>query len=84
MLIIYFDRILIGAMLTHVDGLILGGNAVFNEKIKKLVLTVSKIKRDKFRLIVCDIEKCADGRIRVSINDFALSMEEIKKIDIIN
>ena len=36
LLIIYFDRILIGAVLTHVDGLILAGNAVFNEKIKKI------------------------------------------------
>ena len=35
LLIIYFDRILIGAMLTHVDGLILAGKAVFNEKIKR-------------------------------------------------
>ena len=36
LLIIYFDRILIGAMITHFDGLILARNAVFNEKIKKI------------------------------------------------
>ena len=43
-----------------------------------MVLTVSKIKRDKFRFIVCDIEKCADGSLRVSMNYYAKSMEEIK------
>ena len=36
LLITYFDRILIGAVLTHVDGLILAGKAVLNEKIKKI------------------------------------------------
>ena len=77
------DGKLIEAVLTHVDGLIVAGNAVFNEMIRKkiaMVLTVSKIERDKFRFTVWDIEKCADGRIRVSMNYHAKSMEEVKSI----
>ena len=77
------DGKLIEAVLTHVDGLFVAGNAVFNEMIRKkiaMVLTVSKIERDKFSFAVWDIEKCADGRIRVSMNYHAKSMEEVKSI----
>ena len=44
------------------------------------MLTLSKNERDKFRFTVWDIEKCADGRIRVRMNYYAKSMEEVKSI----
>ena len=77
------DGKLIGAVLTHVDDLILAGNEKFIERIREgiaMVLTVSKIERDKFRFTGWDIERCADGKIRVTMTDYAESMEEVKSI----
>ena len=49
---LYEDGKLLGALLTHVDNLILAGNKEFIEGIREgmtMVLTVSVIERDRFR-----------------------------------
>ena len=77
------DGKLVGAVLTHVDDLILARNEEFVERIREgiaMVLAVSKIERDKFRFTGWDIERCSGGRIRVSMNDYAKSMEEVKNV----
>ena len=74
---------LIGAVLTHVDDLILASDEEFVERIREgiaMVLAVSKIERDKFRFTGWDIERCLDGWIRVSMNYYEQSMEEVKNI----
>ena len=71
------DRKLVGAVLTHVNELILTGNEELIQKIRQgiaMVQTVSKIDKDKFRFTGQDIERCADGWVRVSMNDYTKSM----------
>ena len=77
------DGQLKGLVLTHVDDLILAGDGEFIQKIQEVivqVLTVSKVKKDKFRLTCGDIERCAYVKIRVSMNNYARSIEDKKEI----
>ena len=71
-----------GAVLTHVDDLILVGSATFIEKIRAGIadeLTVLKVEKDKFRFARCDIEKFED-QVRGTMKDYARSMEKITEI----
>ena len=64
------DGQLKGLVLTHVNDLILTGDGEYIKKIREgiaHILTVSKVERDRFRFTGWDIERCADGRIRVSM-----------------
>ena len=43
-------------------------------------MTLSKIESDKFRFTGWNIERCSDGWIRVSMSEYANSMEEVTNI----
>ena len=71
-----------GAVLTHVDDLILSGNVDFIEKIRAGIadaLMVSMVEKDKFRFTSWDIEKY-DNQVRATRKDYAKSIERITEI----
>ena len=57
---IHDEGVFQGAVLTHIDDLILAGSNAFIEKIRLGIsdeLAVSKVARDKFRFTSWDIER---------------------------
>ncbi len=76
------DGKLMGLNLSHVDDFTIAGNKEFVERIVngiKEKFTVSKIEEDKFRFTGLDV-KVEDGKVQVSMEDYADSVNEIKEI----
>ena len=68
--------------LSHVDDFTIAGDIEFVQRIVKGIqerFTVSKIEEDKFRFKGLDV-KAENGKIQVSMEDYADSVEEIKEI----
>ena len=73
---------LMGLNLSHVDDFTIAGDVEFVRRIVKGIqerFTVSKIEEDKFRFTGLDV-KAENGKIQVSMEDYADLVEEIKKI----
>ena len=73
---------LLGVNLSHVDDFTIAGNEEFVKRIVKGIsdrFIVSKVEEDEFRFTGLDI-KAKDGKIEVSMEDYANSVEEIKEI----
>ena len=71
-----------GLNLSHVDDFTIAGDENFVQRIVKGIqerFTVSKIEEDKFRFTGLDV-KAENGKIQVSMEDYADSVEEIKEI----
>ena len=71
---------LMGLLSTHVDDFSLAGTAEFLETVTeeiKRTLDVSKVEDRRFRFTGIDIEKMEDGRIELSMNEYANSLEDI-------
>merc|ERR1712101_37676 len=76
------DEKLMGLNLSHVDNFTIAGDIEFVERIVngiKEKFTVSKIEEDKFRFTGLDV-KVEDGKVQVSMEDYADSVNEIKEI----
>ena len=76
------DGKLMGLNLSHVDDFTIAGDAEFVTRIVNGIkerFTVSKVEEDKFRFTGLDV-KAENGRIEVSMEDYADSIEEIKEI----
>ena len=68
--------------MSHVDDFTIAGNEEFVRRIVKGILekfTVSKVEKDEFRFTGLDV-KAKEGKIEVSMEDYANSVEEIKEI----
>ena len=68
--------------MSHVDDFTIAGNEEFVRRIVKGIsdrFTVSKIEKDEFRFTGLDI-KAKNGRIEISMEDYANSVEEIREI----
>ena len=73
---------LMGLNLSHVDDFTIAGDIEFVQRIVKGIqerFTVSKIEEDKFRFTGLDV-KAENGKIQVSMEDYADLVEEIKEI----
>ena len=71
-----------GAILTHVDDFYIAGTPDFVKRVIDHIgreLTVSKIEEDCFRFTGLDIKKVDNG-IKVSMEDYTNSLEDIKEI----
>ena len=78
------DGKLMGLNLSHVDDFTIAGDTDFVKRIVtgiKERFTVSKVEEDKFRFTGLDV-KAKNGRIEISIENYADSAEEIKEIRI--
>ena len=81
----YFENrngVLLGMNLSHVDDFTIAGDDEFVERIVNGIsekFTVSKVEKDVFRFTGLDV-KAGNGRIEVSMEDYANSVEEIKEI----
>ena len=76
------DGSLEGMVMTHVDNFLLAGTPEFLDGLEtevSKVLNGSKVERDKFRFTGIDIEKYED-RIRISMEDYAESMQGVDEI----
>ncbi len=76
------DGKLMGLILSHVDDFTIAGDTDFVKRIVtgiKERFTVSKVEEDKFRFTGLDV-KAENGRIEISMEDYADSVEEIKEI----
>ena len=73
---------LMGLNLSHVDDFTIAGENEFVNRIVKGIqerFTVSKVEEDEFRFTGLDV-KAGNGKIKVSMEDYANSVEEIKEI----
>ena len=73
---------LMGLILSHVDDFTIAGNTEFVKRIVtgiKERFTVSKVEEDNFRFTGLDV-KTKDGKIQISMEDYAESINEIKEI----
>merc|ERR1712002_554362 len=81
----YFENrngVLLGMNLSHVDDFTIAGDDEFVERIVNGIrkkFTVSKVEKDVFRFTGLDV-KAGNGKIKVSMEDYANSVEEIKEI----
>ena len=76
------DGKLIGSILSHVDDFTVAGTEEFVQRIVKGIsekFTVSKIERDRFRFTGLDVE-ATEGKIRISMEDYAESVEPLKEV----
>merc|ERR1712115_174233 len=76
------DGKLMGLNLSHVDDFTIAGDTDFVKRIVtgiKERFIVSKVEEDKFRFTGLDV-KAKNGRIEISMEDYADSVEEIKEI----
>merc|ERR1712240_581533 len=76
------NSVLLGMNLSHVDDFIIAGDDEFVERIVNGIrkkFTVSKVEKDVFRFTGLDV-KAGNGKIEVSIEDYANSVEEITEI----
>ena len=72
---------LMGLNLSHVDDFTIAGEPEFVSRIVKGIqerFTVSKVEEDKFRFTGLDV-KAGNGKIEVLMEDYANSVEEIKR-----
>ena len=75
-------NVLQGMVLTHVDDFGMAGTDEFLDDLEKKIkktLNVSKVEKDKFRFTGIDVERSA-GRIKLSMEDYADSIEEIGEV----
>ena len=73
---------LMGLILSHVDDFTIAGNIDFVKRIVagiKEKFTVSKVEEDNFRFTGLDV-KTKNGKIEISMEDYADSIKEIKEI----
>jgi hypothetical protein len=73
---------LVGMILTHVDDFFMSGTKAFLIWIGSVLnyeLQVSKVEKNKFRFTGIDVEKVMGG-IRISMNEYADSLENIENI----
>merc|ERR1711954_505073 len=73
---------LMGLILSHVDDFTIAGNTDFVKRIVtgiKERFTVSKVEEDNFRFTGLDV-KTKNGKIEISMKDYADSIKEIKEI----
>ena len=78
------DGKLVGLILSHVDDFTIAGSPEFVKRIVvgiKEKFTVSKVDENNFRFTGLDV-KTNNGKIEVSMEDYADSIEEIKEIRI--
>merc|ERR1712163_97313 len=71
-----------GLILSHLDDFTIAGDTDFVKRIVtgiKERFTVSKVEEDMFRFTGLDV-KAKNGRIEISMEDYADSVEEIKEI----
>merc|ERR1712243_485888 len=76
------NGVLLEMNLSHVDDFTIGGDDEFVERIVNGIrekFTVSKVEKDVFRFTGLDV-KAENGRIEVSMEDYANLVEEIKEI----
>merc|ERR1711921_53755 len=73
---------LMGLILSHVDDFTIAGTTEFVKRIVTGIqerFTVSKVEEDNFRFIGLDV-KTKNGKIEISMEDYAKSIQEIKEI----
>merc|ERR1712115_144449 len=73
---------LMGIILSHVDDFTIAGTREFVNRIVsgiKRKLTVSKVEEDNFRFTGLDV-KTKDGKIEISLEEYAESIKEIIEI----
>merc|ERR1712240_808526 len=73
---------LMGLILSHVDDFTIAGTQEFVQRIVAGIeekFTVSKVEEDNFRFTGLDV-KTKNGKIEVSMEDYAESIQEIKEI----
>merc|ERR1712240_808640 len=81
----YFENrngVLLGMNLSHGDDFTIAGDDEFVERIVNGIrkeFTVSKVEKDVFRFTGLDV-KAGNGKIEVSMEDYANLVEEIKEI----
>merc|ERR1712163_22743 len=76
------NGVLLGMNVSHVEDFNIAGDDEFVERIVNGIrkkFTVSKVEKNVFRFIGLDV-KAGNGKIEVSMEDYANSVEEIKEI----
>ena len=70
----------IGFVCVHVDDLLMSGNTYFEEQITSKLLQYfkfSKLEKQKFKYLGCEIEKLDSGDISLNQNEYIQSIKEV-------
>ena len=72
---------LIGLVCSHVDDLLMAGNIRFKKLVSDEILKMfqfSKVERNKFKYLGCEVEKLSNGDISLNQKEYILKLDEVE------